>query len=67
VGGVGVGIISIEKEGGAGGWWGGAGRWGGGGEGDVEREKVRRAWSAIGRGDTERCWMCGRRSWLART
>jgi hypothetical protein len=63
-GGVGVDIISIKEEGGAGG--GGVG-WGGGGGGDVEREKVRRAWSARGRRDIEKCWICGRRSWLAKT
>jgi hypothetical protein len=38
-----------------------------GGEGDEEREKVRRAWFARRRQDIEKCWICGRRSRLART
>jgi hypothetical protein len=34
---------------------------------DVEREKVRRASSARGRQDIDKCWICGRRSRLAGT
>lgn len=50
---------SVEKKGGARGGWGEKG-------GAIEREKVRRAWSTKGRGDIERCRICGR-SWLANT
>jgi hypothetical protein len=45
VGGVGVNIIFIKEEGGV-----------GGGGGDVERKKVRRAWSAKGRQEIDKCW-----------
>jgi hypothetical protein len=44
----------------------GATGWGEGGW-DLEREKVRRAWSARGRRDINKCWLCGRRSWLVET
>jgi hypothetical protein len=60
--GVGVDVISIKEEGGAGGggwvgWRGGGCREGEGEEGMVCQREA----------DIEKCWICGRRSRLAKT
>jgi len=58
-------IFSIKKEGGT--VDKGVGMVTRRGEGDVERETVRRVWLAKVRRETEKCWIWGRRSWLAKT